>query len=1044
MEPSSRCPEPAALRALANGALEAEAAPRVADHAAGCPTCARVLAELKDGVSTGALTPGETGGPLSNTPLPPALARGTSLGRYLIVGAIGKGGMGVVYAAYDPELDRRVAVKLLQVRKETGKGLGPEGLRLLREAQALAQLSHPNVVSVYDVGTVGERLFMAMELVEGESLREWLARVPADWRKVLPLFQGFAAGVAAAHARTLVHRDLKPENLFVGKDGRPRVLDFGLARLSAHEGGVPEEPAAPEEVELRSGSGSGALHQELTRAGAVVGTPPYMAPEALRGAVLDARSDQFSFCVALYEALYRHRPFPNVPFSDPHRWQLAEPPRGTPVPGWLRKVVLRGLSLDPAHRYESMDALAKALAADPAVGRRRLWLGAGFAAALGAAVAVARAPAAPGMCQGAAARLAGVWDGQVSAQLSAAFLATKQPLAQDAFDHVRDGLDRYTTAWVKQHTEACEATRVRGEQSDEVLSLRMTCMEQRLREVRALTEVLRESTETVLTQAPRAVLSLTPLERCASVEALRAPVPPPASPEALAKVEALRARLPRVKALLDSGRYAKGLELAKPLVEETKATGYRPLQAEALHLLGFLEEKQGELKEAEAAYKQSLLAALAGGHRAAAALAAANLVRASMLLLQFDQVPERGEYARVSLEALGGDALTEAYLEMALGSVQVRQGDYAGARTRFERALALRTKALGPEHPDVAAALNNIGAAVDLAGDSPAALPYFERAARIWTQALGADHPETLQAVGNLGSSRLHLGSAEQAKAENDRAIAGLRRTLGNEHPRMPSLLRNASMISDALGHHEQALAEAEEALALTERRFGKEQPTALLEYLSQLQSLQLAQRRPQDALKTSLRRLEVSAEDVAAQVQALISHARVLRALHREKEAQQVLSRAMAVGEAQAKDHPNSLSAALTAFASRELEAGRTASAWPALRRAQAVAEQDTEQSVWVQVLIARAHLAEGKKDAALEVLDKAAVRLETHPVESFGGPGALRLLLAQQLAERGGDKERIRKLVRAAVLDFRASTGGAAAREAEAWLAAREAAWK
>ncbi|HET9988068.1 MAG TPA: serine/threonine-protein kinase, partial [Kofleriaceae bacterium] len=244
------------------------------------------------------------------------LARGTLVGRYVVLDVLGEGGMGVVYSAFDPELDRKVAIKLLQTRESgstpSTKQGGEQKAWLVREAQALARLSHPNVVAVYDVGTLNEdQVFVAMELVEGVTLREWLKAEARPWREVLPVLVAAGAGLAAAHEAGLVHRDFKPDNVLVARDGRPRVMDFGLARLrraSTHDDAQPKDTSdvAPSAgaIETRS-----PLSEQLTIAGAMLGTPAYMAPELYNGATADARSDQFAFAVTLFEALFRARPY---------------------------------------------------------------------------------------------------------------------------------------------------------------------------------------------------------------------------------------------------------------------------------------------------------------------------------------------------------------------------------------------------------------------------------------------------------------------------------------------------------------------------------------------------------------------------------------------------------------------------------------------------------------------------------------------------------------------------------------------------------------
>ncbi|MCA9705293.1 MAG: serine/threonine protein kinase, partial [Myxococcales bacterium] len=265
---------------------------------------------------------------LSDEPTRPGrLLRGTSLGRYLVLEPLGSGGLGDVYACYDPELDRRVAIKLL---KTTAAALDRAQLRLKREAQALARLAHPNVVAVHDVGIHDDRVFVAMELVEGQTLRAWLSAEPRSWSEVRDVMVAAGRGLAAAHAAGMVHRDFKPGNMMVGLDGRVRVLDFGLARAvspgsGSDAGEVPVLPpgsaglaAGPAGLAagaagLAAGSagvpGSAGLDVAVTQTGVVLGTPAYMAPEQLTGTTVDGRADQFGFCCTLYEALWGKRPF---------------------------------------------------------------------------------------------------------------------------------------------------------------------------------------------------------------------------------------------------------------------------------------------------------------------------------------------------------------------------------------------------------------------------------------------------------------------------------------------------------------------------------------------------------------------------------------------------------------------------------------------------------------------------------------------------------------------------------------------------------------
>ncbi len=301
------------------------------------------------------------------------------IGRFLVMRPLGSGGMGVVYAAYDEELDRRIAVKLLRPGSSEH-----DQARLQREAQAMARLSHPNVATVHEVGAVDGQIYVAMEYVRGQTLQEWLAAAPRSWREVIEHFRAAGLGLAAAHAAGLVHRDFKPSNVLVGDDGRVRVVDFGLVRSSGGEEGEAAAVAASQVMGPAT-----PLATSLTMTGTIMGTPAYMSPEQHRGAPTDARSDQFSFCVALYEALHGVHPFAGRTVGEVRAAVLAgrvpPPPRESKAPVWLGRVLARGLAVDPAARWPSMDALLDALAADPearASARRRGALGVVVAAAV--------------------------------------------------------------------------------------------------------------------------------------------------------------------------------------------------------------------------------------------------------------------------------------------------------------------------------------------------------------------------------------------------------------------------------------------------------------------------------------------------------------------------------------------------------------------------------------------------------------------------------------------------------------------------------------
>ncbi|HMB53962.1 MAG TPA: serine/threonine-protein kinase, partial [Thermoanaerobaculia bacterium] len=549
------------------------------------------------------------------------LRRGASVGRYIVLGRLGAGGMGTVYTVYDPELERRVALKLLHPAPgpASADGSPRRGAdRLLREAQALARLSHPHVLAVYDAGTVDaddgtRRVFLAGELVRGQTLAAWMAGRPRPRREVLRLFTQAGRGLAAAHEAGVVHRDFKPGNVMVGDDGRVRVVDFGLARAARPEGGVgvDEGGVAVAEGGVLSAAdlAAGGAVATATRTGAVFGTPAYMAPEQRAGERVGPAADQYAFCVALWEALTGERPTA----AD-----LAAAASGDRrLPQWLRRALLRGLASDPAARHPSMEALLDALAADPAR-HRRLWVAAvallGVTGAAGIALhrtALDRAQ----LCRGGEEAMAETWNRGRRAALAGAFSAGGSAYAEASFAASATALDRWAERWVELHRDACEATRVTGEQSPELLDLRVECLERRRRRLDRLLAVAIAVTEGPQPPPPDALAEafadLPSLARCSDTRALLAAVPPPQDASTRRRVEALRGRLDEAAVLLQVGRYEAGLAVAEPLVDEAAGVGYWPLTAEALLVAARLEERSGEAEAAAGHLDRALDAAVA-------------------------------------------------------------------------------------------------------------------------------------------------------------------------------------------------------------------------------------------------------------------------------------------------------------------------------------------------------------------------------------------------------------------------------------------------
>ncbi|MBC7975967.1 MAG: protein kinase, partial [Myxococcales bacterium] len=344
------CPDEEEIAAFVRGGMAPRRMRAMEAHVARCAECRTLLSALAQAAtldvrpgddSVSPTLPVDTGTGTTELPLR------TRFGRYLVLDWLGAGGMGVVYSAHDPELNRRVALKVLRGGGGSGDGEGGDRAQiralLQSEAQAMAQLAHPNVVTVFDVGSVDDRVFIAMELVEGQTLSAWLRAEPRTPSEIVAMFVAAGNGLAAAHTAGLIHRDFKPDNVLVGNDGRVRVTDFGLARSAVRE---------TRDAEADGDAPSG-----------LAGTPAYMAPELLQQRAPDARADQYSFSVALYEALYGQRPFVSSRHVDAGpalRPLSVTTPRGTSVPAALRQVLLRGLSPEPDDRYASMTELLAA------------------------------------------------------------------------------------------------------------------------------------------------------------------------------------------------------------------------------------------------------------------------------------------------------------------------------------------------------------------------------------------------------------------------------------------------------------------------------------------------------------------------------------------------------------------------------------------------------------------------------------------------------------------------------------------------------------
>jgi tetratricopeptide (TPR) repeat protein/predicted Ser/Thr protein kinase len=737
------------------------------------------------------------------------------VGRFELRERLGAGGMGVVYAAWDPQLDRRVAIKLLRNTSDTAE------LRLLREAKAMAQLRHPNVIQIHEVGHHDGQVFIAMQIIEGVSLRTWLTQQHRTWQEIVDVFIEAGRGLAAAHAAGLVHRDFKPDNVLL-EAGRVFVGDFGLARRQAAPA-TELRPATPE------------VDTMLTQTGATVGTPIYMAPEAFDGASVDARADQYGFCVSLFEALYRQRPFPEQTLSSlaaAKRGELATTALGSDawIPGWLARIVRRGLSAEPQHRFASMDELIGTLERGRERPRMRRVLALAGASLLAVGIAVAvvgmrttpQGPSAAPVCAGAEAGLDGVWSRDRIKRVRAAFTASELPYAGGLLDAVDNGLDAYANAWIAGHTDACEATHLRHEQSERALDLRMRCLDRRRSEFDALLDRFEQPTPDDIANSLHAIHALTPISSCADLERLESTTPLPEDPATRQAVQDIRVELGRVAAAMSTNQHAQVEALARELVDQASATNYRPVAAEARLAYGTLLSRIGKPQPAQEVLEQALADAQASGHDEIAARALVSAVYVVGHLLRDHEGGRRYmRQAEALLEHIGRPQRPIALLARNAGTVEFAAGNDEAARVQFERAIELFTALDGPTHFTVAETRSNLAAVERRLGRVEQALELYAQAERDMQAALGPMHPGLLNLTNSMAASYIALGRHAEAEAKLERALALAERSLAHDHSAVGHPLNNLGEVLFARGRYVEARERYTQAITTWERSLG-------------------------------------------------------------------------------------------------------------------------------------------------------------------------------------------------------------------------------
>ena len=782
----SQCPNQDVVRAFGEGGLDRATRDGTGGHVKGCASCTRILAaHLTQLTAQFSQSPGAIG-----LAAAPVRAAGDKFGRYVILSDVGQGGMGAVYAAYDTTLDRKVALKVLNRTGEDAIA------RLLAEASVMAKLNHPNVVTVYDFGVIDGQAYLAMELVEGQTLGDWRTgdggKGGRSIREIVTVMAAAARGLAAAHAAGIVHRDVKPSNILV--DGaRVLVTDFGLS--------VPQNaaPAAGESArDLEPSSQS------------ISGTPSYMAPEQWNSLPVDARTDVFAFCVTFYQMLYGVLPFQGetlrAKFMATTSGRMTPPPAGHKVPQRLQRLVVAGLAVDPKNRPVDLTSIAEALLTDPAIVRRRTLI----ASAAIAAVALAfwgggYLKATPERrCQAGGSAIDGAWNEGRRTTLSRIYQAVDEAAAWQA---LRGRLDRYAGSWRAMHAETCSATFSQRRQSEAMLDLRMVCLDGRRAALDAFVAGLAKGSPAQLVAAAGA--RLPDLAECGTTG--HANVKPlPSDPVERAQVTRMEAEIGRAHAAIVVGDYVQAQAIADEVVREARKLGYEPALAHGLVMQAQVQGRRAMAEEAPAAdgksnqtleqklLEEAIAVADRGGDDFRRARAASDLVMAYTQNDRFREAELWVGLASNLIHRIGDPPDERARLDLNLGWLRMYGGKRDEAKAAFAESLRLSEKALGPD--DAGLVASRIG--VCAVQDAKTKVDCLRKALTFAQRVLGPNHSDiaviyTQISAVLLDSASTHAESCEWLK----RALKIDQAALA---PRHPNLMGDYANLAQCLAEERQ------------------------------------------------------------------------------------------------------------------------------------------------------------------------------------------------------------------------------------------------
>jgi tetratricopeptide (TPR) repeat protein len=746
------------------------------------------------------------------------------VGRFLMLDRLGAGGMGIVFEAYDPQLDRRVAIKLLK----HGDADAESRARLVREAQAMARLSHPNVVAVHEVGEHRGSVFIAMELVRGQTLTAWLRERSRPRWEIVATFLQAGRGLAAAHAAGIVHRDFKPDNVLVDEGGRVRVSDFGLARphriVAGDAGSASCEPGS-----------TTFLAQLLTEQGAVVGTPAYMSPEQIMGREAGDASDQFSFCVALWEGLTGRRPFEadNIVDLASKLTSGAPPERSRRIPRSLERAIARGLHRDPTQRWSTMSDLLEAISRARTVDRARTsalgLAGACAIAAVGVTLQGLREAAAIEECERKGNAIRDTWGQDERQRVVAAISMPAAPFAADVEARVLEGIDEYTESWAAARTEACVAGTVHGELPADDEARRVSCLDERRRALSSTIDLLGEPAGGLVLRAVQAVHELPDLDVCADPTWLSTQASLVGDLDVDVAAD-IRERIDRAMRLGLLGRYQDALDLARPMMDDVTEQDAPALAAEVRLVAGRTLSKMGEYDEAVPMLEVAADLALSAGHDDAAIIATTKLA-----FIEGHERENRDEGLRLARLALAlvqrlgrlGTPLEADALD-TLGAVHFRRGELDEAARSFTSAIGVWGSSTGDVSPGRANSVMNLGNALLRAGEFEAAREKYTEAIAINEALFGREHPALAHCLAVLGALHLQLGEIADARRLLERALPLRAAAFGADHPGVAEIHINLAELHLESSDPRQAIERAARALEIYEGKLGRAAPATV------------------------------------------------------------------------------------------------------------------------------------------------------------------------------------------------------------------------